>query len=134
MNIIVDTVIWSIVFRRDSQEHNTEIRNSFQSLVIADRVVLMGAIRQEVLSGLRHQDQFDRLRGALRAFPDLPLSTDDYELAADFYNICRRNGIQGSNTDFLICAAAHRRNYEIFTSDRDFEQFQSHIPISLFVV
>ncbi|NJL99262.1 MAG: hypothetical protein HC924_10855 [Synechococcaceae cyanobacterium SM2_3_2] len=27
---------------------------------------------------------------------------EDYELAAGFYNISRRQGIQGSNTDFLI--------------------------------
>ena len=27
-------------------------------------------------------------------------------LAAANYNICRRNGVQGTNTDFLICAIA----------------------------
>jgi predicted nucleic acid-binding protein len=47
------------------------------------------------------------------------------------FNTCRRNGIQGSNTDFLICAVAHRRSYSILTTDNDFQNFQAHIPVLL---
>lgn len=82
MNIIVDTVIWSIALRREPQERNTDIVNSFRSLVVSDRAVLMGAIRQEILSGLRHQEQFERLQTALRRFSDLNLTAEDYKLAA----------------------------------------------------
>ncbi|MEG4628580.1 hypothetical protein QUB56_02810 [Microcoleus sp. AR_TQ3_B6] len=71
------------------------------------------------------------LREYLRAFPDLELTTEDYELAAEFFNTCRSNGVQGSNTDFLLCAVAHRRGYSIFTTDKDFENFRSHIPVVL---
>jgi len=60
----------------------------------------------------------------------LNLVEADYEIAAEFCNTCRRNGIQGSNTDFLICAAAHRRSYSIFTTDRDFHNFQAHISVN----
>ena len=28
----------------------------------------------------------------------------DYELGAELHNTCRRKGVQGSSTDFLICA------------------------------
>ena len=56
------------------------------------------------------------------------------ELAAEFFNTCRSNGIQGSNTDFLLCAAATRRGYSIFTTDPDFENFRVHIPILLLEV
>jgi predicted nucleic acid-binding protein len=34
-------------------------------------------------------------------------------------------------TDFLLCAVAHRRGYSIFTTDKDFENFRSHIPVIL---
>jgi hypothetical protein len=64
------------------------------------------------------------LREYLRAFPDLELTTEDYELAAEFFNTCRSNGVQGSSTDFLLCAVAHRRGYSIFTTDKDFENFR----------
>jgi predicted nucleic acid-binding protein len=63
---------------------------------------------------------------------DYDLVVEDYEPAAEFFNTCRRSGVQGSNTDFLICAAAHRRNHTIFTTDHDFRNFQVHWPIRLF--
>jgi predicted nucleic acid-binding protein len=67
----------------------------------------------------------------LRAFPDLQLDAEDYERAAEFFNIARGRGIQGSNTDFLICAAAERRDMAIMTTDADFEQYRQHLPIRL---
>ena len=94
-------------------------------------MVIFGAIRQEVLSGIKHQRQYEKLKQNLRAFPNLLLDTEDYELAAVYYNLCRRQSVQGSNTDFLICAAANRRNYQIFTTDRDFINFQQYLPIDL---
>lgn len=92
---------------------------------------MLGIIRQELLSGIRYTEQFMQLRNYLRAFSDLELTSEDYELAAEFFNICRKNGVQGSNTDFLICAIAHRRNHSILTTDKDFENFRSHIPVVL---
>ena len=62
----------------------------------------------------------------------LSLDIEDYELAADYFNICRRNGIQGANTDFLICATANRRNYAIFTTDKDFISFSQYLSIVMF--
>jgi predicted nucleic acid-binding protein len=59
----------------------------------------------------------------LRAFPDLELESVDYEDAAAAYNRCRERGIQGSNTDFLICAVAMRCDLAIFTTDGDFKLF-----------
>ena len=93
--------------------------------------MLLGAVRQEILSGIKHQEQFKKLSNNLRAFPNLSLEAEDYELAAEYFNICRRNGIQGANTDFLICATANRRNYEIFTTDKDFINFKQYLPIIL---
>jgi len=43
----------------------------------------------------------------------------------------RANGIQGSNTDFLICAAAIRRRFSIFTADVDFKLFSRVLPLTL---
>ncbi|MEO1691147.1 MAG: PIN domain-containing protein [Cyanobacteria bacterium J06631_6] len=61
----------------------------------------------------------------------LKLDAEDYELAAEYFNICRRHGIQGANTDFLICATANRRNYEILTTDKDFISFSQYVSIAL---
>lgn len=132
MNVIVDTAVWSLALRRHPPDQNQEIISQLQGLIQSDRVLIMGAIRQEILSGIRNPDQFNRLRDTLRAFPDIELYSEDYEKAADFFNICRQKGIQGSNTDYLICAVASRCNSLIFTTDRDFQNFQPYIPVRLF--
>ena len=36
---------------------------------------------------------------------DFAIETEDYELAGEYFNTARKSGIQGSNTDFLLCAS-----------------------------
>ena len=129
MKVIVDTSVWSLVLRR--QQPNRLLANKLRDLIADGRVIVIGAIRQEILSGIEHQHQYDKLRDNLRAFPNLLLDVEDYELAAEYFNICRRNGVRGSNTDFLICAIASRKNYEIYTTDKDFINFSQHLSINL---
>ena len=130
MKVIVDTSVWSLALRRQKQQNNS-IVNKLRDLISDGRVVFLGVVRQEILSGIKHQEQYEKLRDRLRAFPNLILDAEDYELAAEYFNLCRRNGVQGANTDFLICATANRRNYEIFTTDRDFINFSQYLPIVL---
>jgi predicted nucleic acid-binding protein len=92
---------------------------------------MIGPIRQEILSGISSESQFKKLQKYLESFPDIPILTEDYILAAQFFNHCRSKGIQGSNTDFLICAVAVRNKYSIYTTDKDFELFSKHIQIVL---
>ncbi|MCP4152472.1 MAG: PIN domain-containing protein, partial [bacterium] len=84
-----------------------------------------------ILSGISSEAQFEKLRDRLSAFEDLEIVIEDYELAAVFYNRCRRNGIQGSHIDFLICAVAHRYAIPVFTVDKDFNNYSSHVDIAL---
>lgn len=130
MKVIVDTSIWSMVFRR-KQRANKELAAKLLSLIDDSRVVLLGPIRQEILSGVKSKKQFDQLKDHLSAFPDFPLTVRDYEKAAEFFNTCRSKGIQGSNTDFLICAVSFRHNFSIFTTDKDFYLFQNFLPIKI---
>jgi len=95
------------------------------------QVVMLGVIRQEILSGIQHQEQFERIRNKLRPFPDYPITTTDFETAAEFFNRCRTKGIQGSDTDFLICAVANAYDFRIMTFDKDFEYFSKHIDLKV---
>ena len=97
------------------------------------RVQIIGPVRQEILSGIKNRQQFARLKKILAAFPDLPVSTNDYEMAAAYFNIAQSKGIQGSNTDFLICAVAASHHIPIFSVDKDFQHYQNHLPISLYI-
>lgn len=47
--------------------------------------------------------------------------------------MARKKGIQGSNTDFLICAISSRHEMPILTTDKDFTNFQSVFPVLLHV-
>ncbi len=130
MRVLVDTSVWSLALRRAGPVPHKEAAE-LRRLIATDRVEIMGPIRQEILSGVRIQSQFDRLATHLSAFPDLPLQAEDYETAATFFNLCRAKGIQGSNTDFLICAAAIRRDWAVYTTDGDFRQFAKCLPLVL---
>ena len=130
MNIIIDTSVWSLALRRRRTSPSVETRELVE-LVREGRAALLGPVRQEILSGIRLNQQFETLRDHLRAFPDVPLVAEDYEEAASFFNRCRAKGIQGSNTDYLICAAAARRGFGILTTDTDFVQFARILPIDL---
>jgi len=103
-------------------------------LVNQGLVEIIGPIRQEILSGIRDRPKFEAVRDRLRSFPDLEIMTGDYEEAAAYYNRCRSKGIQGSFTDFVICAVAARHELEIFTDDKDFLSYKSVLPIRLYGV
>lgn len=130
MKIIVDTCIWSLALRRNKSTSNG-ITAELRSLILDFRVQLLGPIRQEVLSGIKYKKQFQSLKENLSGFTDLQLNESDYILAAQYNNLCRSKGIQGSNTDLLICAASVNHNLGIFTTDQDFQHFSKHLPISL---
>ena len=129
--MLVDTPIWSLALRRRSRSANDLAAAELASLIQDGRAALIGAVRQELLSGIRERVHFERVREHLRAFPDVEVTRDDYEQAASFFNICRTKGVQGSNTDFLICAIAARDGLAIFTTDADFTHFARMLPITL---
>jgi len=130
MKVIDDTSIWSLSLRRKKQKKEAE-SEKLMRIIDDGRIVMLGPIRQEILSGIKTKNHFELLKKYLRPFPDLTLLPEDYELAAEFFNICRTKGVQGSNTDFLICATAVNNDFSIYTSDKDFELFNKHIPIQL---
>lgn len=128
--VLVDTSVWSLALRR-ARANAGAATDELTTLITDGRALIIGPIRQELLSGIRDPEQYATLRRTLRAFPDVPLETADHEEAAGFFNRCRSRGIQGSNTDLLICAVAARRDLAIFTADRDFAQFARVVPIHL---
>ena len=131
MKVLVDTSIWSLALRR-VKSPDTSILAELESLISDVRLQLVGPIRQELLSGIKSDAQFNKLKQYLSSFPDYQIQTGDFVLAAHFFNQCRKKGIQGSNTDFLICAIAVNNNWQIYTSDQDFSHFQKAIPIKLY--
>jgi predicted nucleic acid-binding protein len=133
VNVLVDTPVWSLALRRKSSDLNPRevfLTQALSELIRDGRAQLTGVVRQELLSGIREEERFRKLRDYLRAFDDPQLEPADYEEAAQMHNRCRSRGITGSAIDFLICAIADRRHWQIFTTDRDFEQYSKVLGLN----
>lgn len=134
MNVLIDTSVWSLALRRthetlggDEQSHVVELAE----LVREGRAKVIGLVRQELLSGIKSNEQYEKLKLHLRAFPDEPLDTSDYEDAAKSSNRCRAKGIVMSVVDVLLCAITVRRGWSIFTTDPDFSHYAKVLPFSI---
>ncbi len=137
MLVLVDTPIWSLALRRKDADLNSREQRFTQALreLIQDgRAQLVGPVRQELLSGVREEASFRKLRDQLRAFEQVSLEVADYEEAARLNNLCRARGVAGSAIDFLICAAALRRGWQVFTTDHDFLRYGTVFPLRLYKV
>lgn len=125
MKILVDTSIWSIALRHSVEVENADqIKEQLYRLIDDARIAMIGPIRQELLSGIKTNSQFKMLKKRLEPFQDVPIRTEDYILAAKFFNRCRSKGIQGFHIDFLICAVSARNTFPLFTYDQDFERYK----------
>lgn len=131
-NVLVDTCVWSEVLRRKSP--NPEIQKAMRELLLDLHIIIIGPVRQEILSGVRTEAQFEKLKRLLTILSDEEILPEDYVQAARFCNQCRAKGVQGSPVDFLICAVAYRLDVPIFTVDQDFSYYAEHIPIHLYSV
>ena len=131
MKVLVDTPIWSYALRSKNNDYQTEI-DALTSLIRDQRALIIGPIRQEILSGYSDLRKFGIIKEKLSYFVNTPILDADYELGAEFSNKCRKKGIQGSHIDFLICAVANRIDSPIFTNDKDFVHYQNIISIKLF--
>ncbi|MCX5846014.1 MAG: PIN domain-containing protein [Deltaproteobacteria bacterium] len=134
MKVLVDTSIWSLALRRAGEISGEDrvLVSELRELINEVRVAIIGPIRQELLSGISTKAQFDTLKEHLHAFEDLPISREDYDRAAAFFNTCRQSGIQGSQIDFLICSVAAGAGLPIFTLDQDFLLYVKLLPIILY--
>jgi len=129
MKVLVDTSVWSLALRRNEQN---AISEKLAELIRESLVAMVGPVRQELLSGITDSTVFNNLKSKLQSFDDLPITTNEYETAAEFYNTCRKHGVQGSHIDFLICAVAYNHDLLIFTTDLDFTHYEKFLPIRLF--
>jgi hypothetical protein len=134
MNVLVDTSVWSLALRRKPQDLTAaeqSIVDELADLTREGRVRTIGLIRQELLSGIKAATHYEKLRVALRAFPDEAIETSDYEAAAKASNECRSRGIAAPVVDALICHVAQSRQWSIFTTDPDFKAYAKLLPIKL---
>jgi predicted nucleic acid-binding protein len=134
VNALVDTSVWSLALRRRARDLSVAEQAAVAELgelIREGRARMIGLVRQELLSGIRTQAQFEKLRGILRSFDDEPVDTSDYEAAAEASNKCRSRGVAVSVSDMLICAISLSRGWSIFTTDPDFRNYAKVLGMNL---
>jgi len=119
--VLVDSCVWSLSFRRRKEAAldpgEQRLRNLLLDLIAQGNVAMIGPIRQEVLSGIRQIDQFQKLKSRLASIKDADLTTPQYEEAARLYNLCRSRGVECGPIAILLCAVAMEKKWAILTYD-----------------
>jgi predicted nucleic acid-binding protein len=134
MNVLIDTSVWSLALRRKNESLSKNERllvAELSELIREGRARMIGLVRQELLSGIKATEQYEKLRIPLRSFPDEVVDTSDYEEAAKAGNRCRANGVVVSIVDILLCAVANKRLWTIFTTDPDFSNYAKVLPLRI---
>ena len=134
MNVLIDTSVWSLALRRKNESLSTNERflvAELSELIREGRARMIGLVRQELLSGIKATEQYEKLRLHLRSFPDEVVDTSDYEEAAKAGNRCRAKGVVVSIVDILLCAVANKRLWTIFTTDPDFSNYGKVLPLRI---
>lgn len=134
MNVLVDTSVWSMALRRKPEtlgDNERVLVMELSELIREGRAKVIGLVRQELLSGIKSNEQYEKLRLYLQAFPNEPIDTPDYEEAAKAGNRCRAKGIVVSIVDVLLCAVTVRRDWSIFATDPDFSHYKRVLPLSI---
>ena len=133
--ILVDTSVWSLALRRERRHLNgaeASIVHHWSELAARGEAALIGAIRQEILSGIRRAEQFDQLRNSLDSFACLRVSLPDHDRAAACFNACRTRGVAPTAIDMLICGVSLNFDLPILTVDSDYRRYAACISIRLY--
>jgi predicted nucleic acid-binding protein len=122
VKVVVDTCVWSFSLRRASQAklnpEEVKASDELRDAIRGRRAVILGSIRQEILSGIRDKARFARTEGLLDPFPNEEIKPEDYVQAARLFNLCRDHGVECGPVDILICSVAIRNSYGILTTDQ----------------
>ena len=133
--ILLDTSVLSRVFRRRRKGAEERRVQAIVDELMAGEVPLglPGTVLQEVLSGVRSQEQFDELeRRLVDSFVIVNPGTRHHVEAARLTNSCLAAGLSASGPDCLIAVLAIDGDHELFTMDEDFRAIARHAPLELF--
>ena len=135
MTVLVDTSVLSLALRRRSGARRTPADQAVVERLLKlsddDEAAVIGMVRQELLSGVRHAAQFAKLQAVLDGFVTVPVAAADHDLAAEFFNRCRTRGVAATDVDMLVCATAARRQMPVFTTDGDFRRYADALNVKL---
>lgn len=132
MKILVDTSIWSLALRRQTDVANPEAIVLKTFIEQGEDIYLLGIVLQEVLQGIKNPKDFHALKEYFEAFPLIELTREDYIKAAELKNYLTKKGKQASTINALIASVAISYDCYLFTTDEDFVHIAKYSKLKLF--
>ena len=120
MILFVDTSVWSLAFRRDTDSSAPETAALRYALDSGAEVVTTGLVLQELLQGFAGPRARKGLIDRFAALPFITPDRQDHIEAADLSNRFRRSGLQIGTIDILLAQLCIRHTLTMLTTDRDF--------------
>ena len=131
MTLLVDTSVWSLAFRRDSDAAAPEVAALRSALGGTEMIVTTGLVMQELLQGFTgpraRTDIIDRFEALALVVPD----REDHISAAELRNHCRRAGVQIGTIDALLAQLCIRHELTLLTTDQDFTLAARHCELQV---
>lgn len=118
--ILIDTSAWSRAVRWKEGPDRVLARELIARLLTEDLVYIPAIALQELLSGLRHASQRERIHADMARFPALVADLDDHIRAADLVTRCAAVQFNAGGIDALIAAQAIRHEARLLTYDGGF--------------
>ncbi len=131
MNLLVDTSVWSLAFRRDTEIAVAEVKTLQHALEGAGQVFTTGLVLQELLQGFSGPKARGQLIERFAALGFLQPDREDHIEAAEVRNSCRRHGVQIGTIDAVLIQLCRKHDLVLLSSDNDFLSALKHIKFRL---
>ncbi|MDP3610588.1 MAG: PIN domain-containing protein [Rubrivivax sp.] len=131
MTLLVDTSVWSLALRRDSQTQEPEVQALIEALGGSDVVVTAGLVLQELLQGFNGPKAASAIVEKFSALALVQPAREDYVAAAAIRNACRRSGVQIGTVDALIAQLCISNDLTLLTTDQDFTHAAKHCKLKV---
>lgn len=131
MSLLVDTSVWSLAFRRDTESVAAEVKALRSALEGSDQVLTTGLVLQELLQGFAGPKARSQLIERFAALGFIQPDRDDHIEAAEVRNACRRNGVQIGTIDAVLIQLCRRHDLVLLSSDNDFRSAAKHVDFQL---
>ena len=131
MSLLVDTSVWSLALRRDTDIGTSHVLALRSALESGELVVTTGLVLQELLQGFSGPRASQAIIEQFSALPFLTPDRQDHIDAAGLRNRCRRAGLQIGTIDALLAQLCIHHELMLLTTDNDFVMAAEHCPLQV---
>jgi predicted nucleic acid-binding protein len=131
VTLLVDTSVWSLALRRDTEVEEPEVHALKEALSGIEVVVTTGLVLQELLQGFAGAQASKQIVERFSTLGLIQPDREDHIAAAGLRNLCRRSGVQLGTVAALIAQLCIRHEAVLLTTDKDFVHAAKHCQLKV---